>query len=83
MLTKGAKYSDNSASSGVDTWNKQRELWTKQPPGYRRVPKRPVLSVDLTYEELLMTSKAFPQKVPLPEMVDFLVDCWEQEGLYD
>ncbi|CAI0629249.1 unnamed protein product [Linum tenue] len=25
----------------------------------------------------------FPRPVPLSEMVDFLVDVWEQEGLYD
>ena len=42
-----------------------------------------MLSVDITYEELLMTNKPFAQPVALQEMVDFLVDCWEQEGLYD
>ncbi|XP_074312640.1 uncharacterized protein LOC141648081 isoform X1 [Silene latifolia] len=36
-----------------------------------------------TYESLLGSNKAFSQPVPLAEMVDFLVDVWEQEGMYD
>ncbi|KAG5537558.1 hypothetical protein RHGRI_024872 [Rhododendron griersonianum] len=36
-----------------------------------------------TYESLLGSSKPFSQPVPLAEMVDFLVDIWEQEGMYD
>ncbi|KAH7574129.1 hypothetical protein JRO89_XS03G0255600 [Xanthoceras sorbifolium] len=36
-----------------------------------------------TYESLLGTNKPFSRPIPLPEMVDFLVDVWEQEGLYD
>ncbi|EMS50088.1 hypothetical protein TRIUR3_19400 [Triticum urartu] len=35
------------------------------------------------YESLLGSNKPFPQPIPLHEMVDFLVDIWEQEGLYD
>ncbi|WMV34673.1 hypothetical protein MTR67_028058, partial [Solanum verrucosum] len=40
-------------------------------------------NADTSYETLLGTNKLFPQPIPLPEMVDFLVDVWEQEGLYD
>ncbi|KAH9614385.1 hypothetical protein KSS87_011930 [Heliosperma pusillum] len=40
-------------------------------------------SWNATYGNLLGTNKPFPQPIPLPEMVDFLVDVWEQEGLYD
>jgi len=36
-----------------------------------------------TYDSLLGSNKLFPQPIPLTEMVDFLVDIWEQEGLYD
>ncbi|KAE8696121.1 hypothetical protein F3Y22_tig00110676pilonHSYRG00080 [Hibiscus syriacus] len=36
-----------------------------------------------TYESLLGSNKSFPQPIPLSEMIDFLVDVWEQEGLYD
>ncbi|KAL6556721.1 hypothetical protein OROGR_006009 [Orobanche gracilis] len=42
-----------------------------------------VFSWNTTYESLLGTNKPFRQPVPLAEMVDFLVDVWEQEGLYD
>ncbi|KAK8682936.1 hypothetical protein V6N13_039015 [Hibiscus sabdariffa] len=29
------------------------------------------------------TRNPFPRPVPLSEMIDFLVEVWEQEGLYD
>ncbi|KAH0751248.1 hypothetical protein KY290_030480 [Solanum tuberosum] len=45
--------------------------------------RRSVPHADTSYETLLGTNKLFPQPIPLPEMVDFLVDVWEQEGLYD
>lgn len=40
-------------------------------------------SWNATYESLLGSTKTFAQPIPLGEMVDFLVDGWEQEGLYD
>ena len=67
----------------VEDWERARRLWAHKPSSYKPKHKRPVLSVDITYEELLMTNKPFAQPVALQEMVDFLVDCWEQEGLYD
>eukprot|EP01018_Ginkgo_biloba_P020486 Gb_20416 [translate_table: standard] len=36
-----------------------------------------------TYDDLLATNQPFPQPVPLPEMIDFLVDIWHEEGLYE
>lgn len=30
-----------------------------------------------------MTSAPFDQPVPLAEMIDFLVDVWDEDGLYD
>ncbi|CAH2064097.1 unnamed protein product [Thlaspi arvense] len=36
-----------------------------------------------TYEDLLSTHEPFSESIPLPEMVDFLVDIWYDEGLYD
>jgi hypothetical protein len=67
----------------LNNWEKDRAQWTKPKSGYKKQHKRPVLSVDITYEELLMTNKPFVQPISLTEMVEFLVDCWEQEGLYD
>jgi hypothetical protein len=51
--------------------------------GGRSAPRRPVLSADATYDDLLTSSRAFPQPVPLVEMVDFLVEVWDEDGLYD
>ncbi|KAG5390849.1 hypothetical protein IGI04_032390 [Brassica rapa subsp. trilocularis] len=36
-----------------------------------------------SYDSLLGSNKLFSQPIPLNEMVDFLVEVWEQEGLYD
>ncbi|KAF1002720.1 uncharacterized protein LOC141700394 isoform X1 [Apium graveolens] len=36
-----------------------------------------------TYESLLTSNKRFTKPIPLAEMVDFLVDIWEQDGMYD
>ena len=42
-----------------------------------------MLNPDVTYEDLLLTNRPFPVPVPLQEMVDLLVDVWDEEGLYD
>eukprot|EP00897_Mesotaenium_endlicherianum_P000162 jgi/Mesen1/10146/ME000076S09653 len=68
----------------LSAWNQQRREWTSSSrPATRRQSRQPVISADTTYEDLLATSRPFAQPVPLPEMVDFLVDIWDQEGLYD
>jgi len=63
-------------------WEAARKRYTARPPGYRRPYKRGILPLDVTYEELLTTSAPFQQHVPLAEMVDFLVDVWEEDGLW-
>ena len=45
--------------------------------------RRPVLSPDATYDDLLTSSRTFTKPVPLAEMVDFLVEVWEEDGMYD
>ncbi|KAI8569081.1 hypothetical protein RHMOL_Rhmol02G0250700 [Rhododendron molle] len=74
----------NVGSTSLLLWNQTRQQWTgnKKPQTSTQV-REPILSSNATYESLLGTNKAFPQPIPLPEMVDFLVDVWEQEGLYD
>ncbi|KAK6290235.1 hypothetical protein POUND7_001776 [Theobroma cacao] len=42
-----------------------------------------VVSWTTTYEDLLCSTEPFQQSIPLAEMVDFLVDIWHEEGLYD
>ncbi|GMP94542.1 hypothetical protein CsSME_00043979 [Camellia sinensis var. sinensis] len=69
---------------GLLLWNQTRLQWTgnKRPENQPQI-REPKLSWNATYENLLGTNKPFPQPVPLSEMVDFLVDIWDQEGLYD
>ncbi|XP_028791590.1 uncharacterized protein LOC114747431 isoform X2 [Neltuma alba] len=70
---------------GLILWNQTRQQWVgnKKPQIQSQQLREPKLSWNATYESLLGSSKPFPQPIPLPEMVDFLVDIWEQEGLYD
>lgn len=70
---------------GLLLWNQTRQRWLgnrKQISKGLQV-RDPKLSWNATYESLLGTNKPFSQPVPLTEMVDFLVDIWEQEGMYD
>ncbi|CAI7823544.1 unnamed protein product [Closterium sp. NIES-53] len=48
-----------------------------------RASAKNAISPGTTYEQLLSTNRPFPKPVPLPEMVEFLVGVWDQEGLYD
>ncbi|XP_009800882.1 uncharacterized protein LOC107785432 isoform X1 [Nicotiana tabacum] len=69
---------------GLLLWNQTRQQWCGSKTSQKRASVRePKLGFDTSYETLLGTNKRFPQPIPLSEMVDFLVDVWEQEGLYD
>ncbi|KAI3973960.1 hypothetical protein MKX01_030536 [Papaver californicum] len=70
---------------GVLLWKQVREQWLGNKKSDKRSAKgrEPRLSWNATYEGLLGTNKPFARPIPLSEMVDFLVDVWEQEGLYD
>ena len=46
----------------------------------RRRPR--VLDPSLSYYEVLSNFKPFEKPIPLPEMVDFLVEVWEREGVF-
>ncbi|XP_042505324.1 uncharacterized protein LOC122081955 [Macadamia integrifolia] len=66
------------------TWHENRRQWIgDQSRKSQRVAKDPVISWSTTYEDLLSTNEPFSQRIPLSEMVDFLVDIWHEEGLYD
>jgi len=72
-------------NNGLVLWEQTRQEWTEirsLRPKVKQV-REPVLSWNAAYESLLGSNKPFPQPIPLHEMVDFLVDIWEQEGLYD
>lgn len=77
--------SSEFVNHGLLLWNQNRQQWigNKKPENLVRQLREPKLSWNATYESLLGSSKPFSQHVPLSEMVDFLVDIWEQEGMYD
>ncbi|XP_076919905.1 uncharacterized protein LOC143580870 [Bidens hawaiensis] len=87
------KHPDNNGNNttvfinhGVMAWNESRRKWVgdkSQRSQRGRTPEDPVISWSTTYEELLSNNARFPEPIPLPEMVDFLVDIWLDEGLYD
>ncbi|KAF3453708.1 hypothetical protein FNV43_RR04149 [Rhamnella rubrinervis] len=71
---------------GLLLWNQTRLQWIENnsrsmnqtQQGWDRQ-----LSWHPTYESLLGTKQPFPRRIPLTEMVEFLVEIWEREGLYD
>uniref|UniRef100_A0A7N0UDF8 Gag1-like clamp domain-containing protein n=1 Tax=Kalanchoe fedtschenkoi TaxID=63787 RepID=A0A7N0UDF8_KALFE len=67
------------------SWNENRKQWVGDRSHRRRnrVPDEPIISWSSTYEDLLWTGNVFDKAIPLSEMVDFLVDIWHDEGLYD
>ncbi|KAF6151193.1 hypothetical protein GIB67_037401, partial [Kingdonia uniflora] len=70
---------------GLLLWNQTRQQWAgnRKPRNRTQQVREPKLSWNATYDNLLGTNKPFAQPIPLSEMVDFLVDIWEQEGMYD
>ncbi|KAK7349138.1 hypothetical protein VNO77_06264 [Canavalia gladiata] len=70
---------------GLILWNQTRQRWVGNKRSENRMQqlREPKLSWNATYENLLGSNKPFRQPIPLAEMVDFLVDIWEQDGLYD
>ena len=70
---------------GLILWNQTRQRWVGNKKSENRTQqlREPKLSWNATYESLLTSNKPFRQPIPLAEMVDFLVDVWEQDGLYD
>ncbi|KAL9388499.1 hypothetical protein Peur_017104 [Populus x canadensis] len=65
-------------------WHESRRKWTgDQSQQPQRMIKDPIISWSTTYEDLLSTHEPFSEPIPLPEMVDFLVDIWHDEGLFD
>ncbi|XP_012073192.1 uncharacterized protein LOC105634861 isoform X4 [Jatropha curcas] len=70
---------------GLLLWNQTRQRWVGDKRSVNRAQQSwdPKLNWNATYDSLLGSNKPFPQPIPLSEMVDFLVDIWEQEGMYD
>ncbi|KAL9264837.1 hypothetical protein AKJ16_DCAP04356 [Drosera capensis] len=69
------------AGSASSEFTRQRWVGDKKPSNRGLQMQEPKLSWNATYDSLLGSNKPFPQPIPLAEMVDFLVDIWEQEGM--
>ncbi|WOL10702.1 hypothetical protein Cni_G19461 [Canna indica] len=88
-VTEGMKLQEENCNNsfvnqGVIAWNEMRRQWIgDKSKRSHRAPREPVISWSSTYEDLLATSQPFSQPIALSEMVDFLVDIWHEEGLYD
>ncbi|KAL6221254.1 hypothetical protein ACLB2K_009005 [Fragaria x ananassa] len=74
-------------NQGLVLWNQTRLEWTGsgKPKNEALRSRENRLSWNSTYERLVgpKQRQPFPQRVPLSEMIEFLVEVWEQEGLYD
>ncbi|KAL5769005.1 hypothetical protein ACOSP7_015563 [Xanthoceras sorbifolium] len=70
---------------GLLLWNQSRLQWIGSSRSKNNTEQiwEPSSSWTPTYESLIGTKIRFPRPIPLSDMVDFLVDIWEHEGLYD
>lgn len=84
---RGTNANSNSTefvNHALNLWNEMRREWVgDRPRNHPTQPREPILSWTATYDSLLGSHRPFPQPVPLPEMVEYLVDVWDQEGLYE
>ncbi|XP_023531005.1 uncharacterized protein LOC111793390 [Cucurbita pepo subsp. pepo] len=73
---------------GLLLWNQNRLQWigggsSSKTTDQTQQKQKAKISWRATYDSLLSTRQSFPHPIPLSEMVKFLVEVWEQEGLYD
>lgn len=84
QLTNDSTNSTTFVNHALIMWNERRREWLGNRSQNRpQMPREPIISWNTTYDDLLATNQPFPQPVPLPEMIDFLVDVWHEEGLYE
>ncbi|XP_038979091.1 uncharacterized protein LOC120110870 isoform X2 [Phoenix dactylifera] len=86
-INKDGNFAEENGSNGSfinQDWNEIRREWVGDlSKKSHRPPREPIMSWCITYDDLLSINQPFPQPIPLSEMVDFLVDIWHEEGLYD
>ncbi|CAI8605917.1 unnamed protein product [Vicia faba] len=71
-------------NQGLIVWNQIRQQWGRNKrPESKTEDREPKISSNAAYEDLLGNNKPFPKPIPLREMINFLIDIWEQDGLYD
>ncbi|EXB96196.1 hypothetical protein L484_017045 [Morus notabilis] len=73
-----------SINYGATAWHENRKKWVGDKSQHtKRNEKDPIISWTTSYDDLLSSNAPFSEPIPLPEMVDFLVDIWQDEGLFD
>ncbi|XWS72933.1 hypothetical protein CRYUN_Cryun02cG0082100 [Craigia yunnanensis] len=79
--TGGVANPSDFVNQGLIVWNQSRLQWigSSRPRNHTQQSREPKLSWNAAYESLLGTRNPFPQPIPLSEMIDFLVEVWEQE----
>ncbi|XP_010543438.1 PREDICTED: uncharacterized protein LOC104816354 [Tarenaya hassleriana] len=66
------------------SWHEMRKQWVGDPSKRTsRMRAELAISFNATYEDLLLSNAPFHKPIPLAEMVDFLVDSWLGDGLFD
>jgi hypothetical protein len=72
--------------SGLIRWNEQRKVWLTPKVRSGMAPRPKVVPLSVSAVTALIEDVAregeLPVSVPLPQMVDLLVDMWEDEGLF-
>ncbi|XP_019440151.1 PREDICTED: uncharacterized protein LOC109345534 isoform X2 [Lupinus angustifolius] len=83
--TSTASTNSEFVNQGLILWNESRLHWTENSRSRKpsQQKREPVLNWNATYESLLGTRQPFRKSLPLSEMVKFLVDVWEHEGMHD
>ena len=72
--------------AGPEAWAAQRRAWANprkrrgvehDGSSEQRSARQPAIPPDAEYDTLLGAPyRRFEQPIPLPEMIDFLTDCW-------
>lgn len=67
------------SNEGARRWHEQRRGWLSTSGGVKKAKQRRTSSTFLE-PSMLATSKPFPKPLPLSEVVEFLLEEWEESG---
>ena len=72
-------------NEGLIKWEKDRMAWRGQKKQRTGPPPITNIDIDLVVEHIFSQpgKTRLPTNIPLPVMIDILVDFWETDGLYD
>ncbi|KAL4323817.1 hypothetical protein GQ457_11G016660 [Hibiscus cannabinus] len=87
-LSGSTSHPSEFVNHGLHLWNQTRQQWVGNKKSEKRAHRRDSTSScscnwNVLYHSVRGSDKPLPHPVPLSELVDFLDDVWEQEGLYD